>query len=478
MTRGLPRSFVTACLAGALVALVALLALAIPLCVATPAARAQTVAHGIADVRLGSAAAADQEAWLDEIGGPLNATWVRVDCDWTLGEPARGAYDAVYLAGVQHAVEYAHGLGLNVLVTVCYVPRWASDSSYWDDPPYGFAKGYRPFYPIDATALDDFQSFAQYLATTFNGEVQAYECWNEPNLWPFLYPQETRRDGDFAAHTYAKYVKYFSQGVRAGDPAALVVAGATAPGGGDDQYRSGPLQFARAFKASATASYFEVYSHHPYVMGGVSDMDPAKPPQHPSVTVGLSNIGPLLDVFPGKPFYLTEYGFSTTYSYAFGAGISEIDQARFLKKAYALAAKHAQIKILFWYLLFDYTPNGNPSSPAGVYTGLRRVGGGAKRSWYAFARGNALTLIVPATAGRGQTLRLHGQLTCEAVGGVKGADLTVQRRSGTTSWKTLRTIQSGDGGYYKTWVTFKGTCRYRVVWRGVVTSLTRAVRRR
>jgi len=465
-------------LASALVALVALLALAIVLCVATPPARAHTVAHGLAEPRLGYSATADQEGWLDEIAGPLNASWVRIDCDWTLGEPAQGAYDAAYLTNVKHAVEYAHGLGLNVLVTVCYVPRWASDSSYWNDPVPGYPTGYQPNYPIDATALDDFQSFVEHLATTFNGEVQAYECWNEPNLFPFLYPQETPGDANFAAHTYAKYVKRFSQGVRAGDPAALVVAGATAPGGGDDFLRSGPVQFARAFKASGTASYFDVYSHHPYVMGGVSNMDPAKLPLHPKVSVGLSNIGSLLDVFPGKPFYLTEYGFNTTYSYAFGAPVGEIDQARFLKKAYAMAARHRQIKVLFWYLLFDYSPNGNPSNAGGVYTGLRRVGFGAKRSWYAFARGNHLTLLVPARAGRGQVLRLHGQLTCAAVGGVKGADLTVQRRSGRAAWQTLRTIQSGDGGYYKTWVTFKGTCRYRVAWRGVVTSLTRAVRRR
>jgi hypothetical protein len=463
------RTFTLACVLAAAAALLAL---------GAPAARAHTVARGLVDTRVGGSAA-EQESALDEDATKLNATWVRVNCSWPSAEPSQGAYDdAGYLATIKHAVEYARSLGLNVEVMVIYVPRWASDRTFWDNPPATFAAGYQVFYPIDSANLGDFRRFNEHLATLLKGQVQAYECWNEPNLWPYLYPQETRMDADFAAHTYAKYVKHFSQGIRAGDPDALVVAGSTAPGGSDDKFRSGPLQFARAFKASDTASYFDVYSHHPYTMGGNPNMDPAAPPVSPKDTVCLSNIGPLLDVFPKKPYYITEYAYSTEYSYAFAYGVSEIKQAQYLKKAYAMAAKHPQIKVLMWYLVRDFSPNGNPSNPAGCYTGLRRVGGGAKRSWYAFARGNRLTLIVPTRARRGQTIRLHGQLTCSTVGGIKGADLLVQRRAGTRPWRTMRTIQTADEGFYKTWVTFKGTCRYRLVWQGVVNSLGHLVRRR
>ena len=179
-------------------------------------------------------------------------------------------------------------------------------------------------------------------------KVLGYEAYNEPNLWPYIYPQRTAADASFAAHLYLQYLKAFSAGVKAGDPGAKVIAGATAPTGTNSstgRARSRSLAPSRRPAGRGTSS---VYSHHPYVPGGPGDMDPRLPPQHPNHTVSLSNIGTLLKIFPGKPFYLTEYGFSTEPSVAFGPAVTEFQQAAFLGEAYALAARHAQIKMLVW----------------------------------------------------------------------------------------------------------------------------------
>ena len=138
-----------------------------------------------------------------------------------------------------------------------------------------------------------------------------------------------------------------------------------------------------------------MYSHHPYCVGGRADLGPGLPPRHPDQTVELYNIATLLRIFPTKPFYLTEYGFSTHFSWAFGPPVSEVQQATYLRKALRMAATHRQIKLLLWYLDRDVSPSGNSSDASGIYLGLRRLSGAAKPAWYVFAGGDRLTLAAP-----------------------------------------------------------------------------------
>ncbi len=402
---------------------------------------------------------------------------MRLLVSWPQGEPTKGIYADAYLADVKTIADAASAAGMKVIVTVCYVPRWASDKSFWGDPPSSQYSGYQDFYPMTSSALDDFQAFADYLATTLKGGVFAYECWNEPNLWPYLFPQRTMSDGQFAAHTYLKYLHHFSAGIRAGDPAAVVVAGATAPAGDDNgKYRTPPQMFAQQLKNDGAADYFDAFSHHPYVVGGRPDLDPGLPPAHPDRYVELQNISTLLKIFPTKPFYLTEYGFSTDFSWMFGAGVTETQQAAWLRKAYRMAATHPQVKMLMWYLIRDQSRTGSSSNPNGCYTGLRRVSGGAKPSWYAFAGGNRLTLVTPTSARRGTAIRLQGRLSCASVGGVMGKTLQIKRKRGSGRWLLVRSVTTGNDGNFSTKVILGATQRYRLVWPGVVSSPIRLVR--
>jgi hypothetical protein len=309
---------------------------------------------------------------------------VRLVASWGEIEPERGRYDAAALARLDGLVRALDAAGARVVLTTCYMPRWASDERFWSDPPPSFAPGYQSFYPIRADALADHRRFGRLLARRYGGRIHALECWNEPNLWGYLYPQRTAGDAFFGARTYLRMLEAFSRGVRTSGRRVRVIAGATSPVGLNDKLRTSPQRFARFLKRSGAARWFDGYSHHPYTPGGSLNHAPGGRPNDPRTTVTLANLRTLLRLFPGKPFYLTEYGYNTEPCICFGGfWVSEARQARYLRQAYALAGSYRQVKALFWYLVTDARPGSGPAD-RGVYTGLRRSDGSKKPSWFAY----------------------------------------------------------------------------------------------
>jgi hypothetical protein len=363
------------------------------------------------------------------------------------------------------------------MLTCSHTPKWASNRTFWKNPPGGFTPGrYYAMYAMSRTYLPDIKTFAQHIAVYFGASVDSYECWNEPNLWTFIYPQRTASDRDFAPHLYTAMLHSFSAGIKAGNPAALVVAGATAPAGFETRYSTSPQHFARVLKAHGAAADFDVYSHHPYTPGATRNFAPGAAPEDPTTTVTLQNLGTLLGIFPSKPFYLTEYGYNTSFTIGFGGlSVSMITQAAYLKAAYAYAGRYPQVKALFWYRLNDFSPTNSYSSPLGVYCGLRTLNGVAKRSWFAFAGGNTLTIAGPATAKANVGFVLKGTLTCASVGTLKGKGLVVQRRYPGGRWRTVARVTTGAAGAYKVGVREAGAASWRVNWQGVVVSPRLAV---
>jgi hypothetical protein len=409
----------------------------------------------------------------------LKAGWVRLAVSWSSLESARGQYSETYLASLDQSVEALRSRNIRIVMTFYYVPKWASDPAFWSSPPTGLPAGYSPRYPVRDDALADLGSTAEYLAARYRGLVKAYECWNEPNLWPYLYPQRTSRDEHFGSRTYLKYLKVFGAGIKRGDPAARVVAGATAPVGLDDAIRTSPQKFARFLAANGAAAHFDIYSHHPYTPGGSVYAAPDKPPNNPNTTVTLYNLNTLLKLFPGKPFWLTEYGYNTQPSLDFGGFVvREAAQARYLRRAYQYADRYKQVKVLFWFLVRDLEPaSGDPRS--GAYTGLRRPDGSRKPSWYAYAGGNRVSLLAPTRLARGRTVTLTSRVTNAAIGPVRDQQVLVQgRRAGTRRWYTLATRTPGSDGRFTYRLKLTRATQFRVLWNGVSTSPVRTVRMR
>lgn len=490
------RRLLAALLGGAtLLALAALLAGAALVAVAAPTqAQAHTVARGLADaVTFGFTDWTDDEAHaLHELAAKLNAKYVRFDVYWNQAEPGQDVFaenkrGSGYLDNVVKAVDAADAEGLKVIIVTYRVPKWASDQDLWPTPS-GYADKYTP----SKAGIVEFGHFAQHLASLLRGKVLAYEAWNEPNLGVYLYPQRTdTKDGAGAwvfpnvAHTrtwavdhYVAMLKQFYQAVKDpdGDPAALVAGGCTSPIGYDDYWRTSPQTFAKELAAAGAGEYFDVYDHHPYTPGGSKDMRPEAAPSDPKTTVQLENLSTLHKRFPGKQFYLTEYGYNTSTSLVFGgARVSQVEQAAYLKRAYAYAARLDWVKLMCWYQLKDISPTNKVTDDRGIYMGLRTLSGSAKRAWYAFAGGNHLTINAPSGVRYGSAASLTGRLTCATVGGIKGRPLVVQAYRPSTGWRTLKTITTAKGGYYRTSLKPTSTTTYRLTWKGVVTSTTRKV---
>ncbi len=304
-------------------------------------ASARTVARGIADTAFTALSTTpdQQAAMLHETRYELDATYVRFFVSWAAAEPqqpvlGQPVYDpnSAYMLGVASAVSQARQDGLKVIITFDKVPEWASDPTFWKQ-----TNGYQPYDAMSTKYLSAFRAFCQAVAAQFQGQVYAYECWNEPNLYLSLFPQQTKHDILFGAHLYVRMLRSFSAGIRAGDPGSagaprpLVIAGATSPRGSANRntYETSPQRFAAVIKATkGWASLFDAYSHHPYMPGASPRLWPEAAPGSPNTTVTLENLGTLLKLFPGKPFFLTEYGYQTAACQAFtGQHVNQITQA-------------------------------------------------------------------------------------------------------------------------------------------------------
>ena len=299
---------------------------------AAPSPARASVAKGLIDVLLEAepAESTARAGMIREIDRGLGTHWVRVVVDWSRLEPTRGSLRAGRGRAPRRprrrpARRRRQGRPHDLLPA-----RLGERPYWWSHPPAGYAEGPQAFYPIRDGALGDYRDLAEFLARRYKGRAQALECWNEPNLWPYIYPQRTAGDPYFAARVYLRMLKAFHAGVARAHTGVRVVAGATAPVGLDDTYRTSPQRFARFLRRAGAGRFFDVYSHHPYTPGGSIYTAPDQPPNDPSNTVTLFNLRTLLRLFPSKPFYLTEYGYNTQPNRCFGIFVGEPVQARYL----------------------------------------------------------------------------------------------------------------------------------------------------
>ena len=347
-------------------------------------ASAGSVAKGITDPLLWSSTPERQANLIREIGPRLHARWVRIQFAWSDLEPQQGAYSDAEVERLDGVVDALAAAKIKVILSVSGMPSWAGDRSWWGVQPPGQSDGPQSYTPIASSHLEDFARLGEWIASHFRGRVSAIECWNEPNLWSYIYPQRTAADPYFAPRVYLSMLKAFHAGVRRAGTGVQIVAGATAPVGLNDRLRTSPQRFARFLSRHHAGRWFDVYSHHPYTPGGSVFAAPDRPPNDMTTTVTLYNLRTLLHLFPRKPFYLTEYGYSTQYSIVAARWVSPRQQAAYLKLAYSYVRRYRQVKLLVWFLLYDIAPSSGQPSDMGVYSGLRTAGGKRKPAWYAF----------------------------------------------------------------------------------------------
>ena len=169
----------------------------------------------------------------------LGFTWVKQRIAWRDVEPAgKGFYDWFRPDFIMELVEHKD---VDLIVLLDHQPLWAQADQadlLSNSPPADY---------------QDFGDFCRAFSERYRGQVAAYQVWNEPNLareWGGQPPNPA---------DYARLLKACYEGVKAGDPDAIVISAGLAPTGTDDTSRAMPdEQFLREMYAAGAQPYFDM----------------------------------------------------------------------------------------------------------------------------------------------------------------------------------------------------------------------------
>jgi cellulase (glycosyl hydrolase family 5) len=297
----------------------------------------------------------DRAAMLDT-ARDANVSVLRTIVAWKDTAPTRPAnaadsFDPAYrLDDVDDLVRSAQQRGMEILVTIWGTPDWANGGQ----PPN------RP--PRDPADLED---FAAALADRYSGRhagfpaVRLFSAWNEPNLEQFLAPQFDSAGRSVGPALYAPLARAVYEGVKRGNPDALVAIGETSPRGhdvparGPTQDSHSPARFARLLSEVEPAVRFDAWAQHPYPPR--PDLGPAEPVRWPRVGIGnLERFGAALDEWFGRevtPIWITEYAHETRPPEPLG--IDPTLQARYAEEAVELAAENPRVRMFVWFVFRD-----------------------------------------------------------------------------------------------------------------------------
>lgn len=312
----------------------------------------------------------------------LGVGWVKVQVSWKLYEPNPGQYSEERFAELDSLVAEAQANGIAVMLGVSKAPEWSRPTTEMDGPPGD---------------NDLYRQFMQYLAQHYAGQVAAYELWNEPNL------QREWNGKPLDAAALVDIIRLGAEGVRAGDPAALVLSGAPAVTGINDGVMAiDDRVYFREMLAAGVADVVDGLGVHPYGWANppdttFADPDTAVPSHnnHPSFFFQdtLQDYGALLVEYDvsDKQLWVTEFGWGSfeTFVSAPPAGaefmnnVTEWQQAVYLQQAYALAQEWSWVgPMILWNL--NFAPwLGDDFSESGY--SLLRPDGSLRPAYFALA---------------------------------------------------------------------------------------------
>ena len=289
------------------------------------------------------------------------ATVIRSTVIWSQVAPRRpqdatNPFDPAYrLDDLDELARTAERLGMELQLAIWGTPAWANGGQKPNQAP---------------TRSSDLADFAQALAGRYSGRypgypaVRLFSVWNEPNLEQFLAPQFDARGRSVGPAAYARIARAVYDGVKRGNPDALVAVGETSahghdkPGAGGVQDSHSPVRFARLVSEQRPRVRFDAWAIHPYPLYPAAG--PAGRIRWPGVGLtSLRRFGRALDRWFGRhetPIWVTEYGFETRPADPLGVPLA--DQARFAAQTLRLAAGDPRVRMLVWFVLRDQ--RGNP----------------------------------------------------------------------------------------------------------------------
>ena len=188
--------------------------------------------------------------------------WVKQAFSWRdIEAPEKGAFNWYR---PDRIVEQTNDAGLKLLVRIDRQPLWSvrslPDERIRDNQP--------------PENLQDFGDFCFVLAERYRGRVAAYQVWNEPNLdreWGDLPPNPVE---------YTALLKTCYEGIKRGDPDAIVISAGLAPTGTPLPHAMPDDEFLQGMYDAGAAAYFDVlglnapgYKAPPDISPDVTDDD-------------------------------------------------------------------------------------------------------------------------------------------------------------------------------------------------------------
>ncbi len=187
---------------------------------------------------------------------------VRLDLSWGSLQPTEGVYDAPALAALDAKVNAAYDNGVSLLAIVDYAPPWATGKTLAE------TNATHP-YPMPSKVAA-YGQFATDMASRYQGKINGFEIWNEPNLSGFS-------GGNPDVNRYVTMFSAAYNGIKSASPTVSIITGGTAPdtdvlidparGPVDDNYKDmAPITFINGLYSAKAQGLltFDAVGMHPY----------------------------------------------------------------------------------------------------------------------------------------------------------------------------------------------------------------------
>jgi hypothetical protein len=286
----------------------------------------------------------------------LGTHWVRLFATWPDLEPERGGGLAANWVANYEQTFRSLPAGTKVILDVVGTPEWETGSSNEHTPPAN---------------PQEYAAFVGALAQRFGSRVSAYEIWNEEDSsgWWAGGPNP-------AAYTQLLQATY--PVVKAADPSATVVLGGLT--GNDYEFLEG------VYRAGAKGYFDAVGVHTDTACNKLSPYDFLRGAGNRLIADSFLAYREVHAVMlangDDKPIWMTELSWRTTnatcsegaWAGQTAAGVSEEQQATYLKQAYHCLAEDPYVQVALWFPLLD---------EGAVTSGLLRANGSHKASFAA-----------------------------------------------------------------------------------------------
>ncbi len=235
------------------------------------------------------------------------AKWVRLSPEWNSIETSKGVYDTAFLGKMDAIVDRLQAGGVNILWILAYTASWASSQPTLPWPDYSRCK------PANWT---DWEDFVVFVTSRYNGKIDHWEVWNEPNGAGFW--KDSVAD-------YVTLLQKASAKIWQTNPNNKVLMGGLA-------LENGP-SFLTSMLDLGAAGYFDIANYHCYLdaKGQLTTYN--------QINDVLTQYG-----LQDRPIWITENGYSSD-----GDSALEMVKADRMDQLNALYKNFPNVVKTFWY---------------------------------------------------------------------------------------------------------------------------------